>query len=361
MSDFRVVEYSEDRIDAVRALWREQFDEDSVPKREALFRWLSEGNPFLEGRAPYYLLMDGERVVGMHGHMPLRFSVQGKVELGYLAHDDLLSVDYRGKGLGKIMLNGVVSKVPVLAGSLWHNEGNRRLYEKAGWVGVPGFVPQLKIFDPMVFAEGRLGNGVLARIASSALKTGLRLWDLRLRHRSAVAVRIEPVERFDDRFDRFFDSISDQLGISVVRNAAYLNWKFVEKPFNAYRRWAAFDSEGNLAGYTVAKTEPVDGYSRGLIVDVLADPRRPEVFAELIRACTRELADEGVSYLSLLCTHPSFTAPLRKLGFVHARHALNFMVINWKERFEQEFIGRIDSWYLTHGDADGDAWIVDVH
>src|SRR5690554_3665695 len=86
-------------FEGIIRLWRERFDEDHIAKRQILFRWLTEGNPFRAEYPPYYLLTQGERIVGMHGHMPLVFSVHGRCVMGHLAHDDLLAKAFRGRGL----------------------------------------------------------------------------------------------------------------------------------------------------------------------------------------------------------------------------------------------------------------------
>jgi GNAT superfamily N-acetyltransferase len=358
MSEYEIIGYTAGRIPEIRKLWGEQFEDSALEERETLFRWLTEGNPFLDGRPPYYLLLHEGRVVGMHGHMPVRLSANGRIVEACLAHDDLLASVCRGKGLGKVMLRGVTDQAPSFAGSLWHNEPNRRLYQKSGWLEVPDFTPFVKIFDPAVFLETRLGAGFKARLAAPFVKAGLGIRDRLSLQSTSLPREIVTLDRFDERFDDFFDSVATRLGFAVVRNAAYLNWKFVEKPFNAYVRHVAFDPGDRVAGYSVSTTSVEEGMVTGLILDVLADPERPDVFSALVSRCLGELANEGASYVSILCSHPVLSRSLRALGFIRARSPKVFMIINWESVFEQERVGNIRNWYLTHSDADGDAWTV---
>jgi hypothetical protein len=177
--------------------------------------------------------------------------------------------------------------------------------------------------------------------------------------RSVKDVEILEIERFDDRFDGFFENVSVNLGITVLRTKNYLNWKFVDKPFNNYRRYAAFDRKGALSGYMITKTELVDGVMRGKVLDILADPKRADAFSALIRRAVKDLAKAGASYLGIVCTLPPFLTELRKLGFVRSKKPERLMLYNWEAEFEQSFISDISNWYLTYSDSDGDAWEVD--
>jgi GNAT superfamily N-acetyltransferase len=358
MPDFRVTPYRQELLDQIRPLWREYFGPEVLGSRESLFRWITERNPHRGDAPPYYLLMDGERVIGMHGHMPLRFSLGGERRMGFLAHDDLLSSDYRGQGLGKVMLSGVAEQSPPFAGALWHNEPNRRLYGKCGWVEVPDFFPWVKILDPMSAVRGRLGEGLLARTAAALLGAGLRARDL-ASPRASSSLRVEEISAFDSRFDELFDAAAPSLEASVVRDAAYLNWKFVEKPGNRYLRLAAADAGDSLAGYAVLRTDRTEDELRGKIVDLLADPRRPEAFAALIGRSLEELRGRGAARVEVACTHEPFCAQLRRFGFLRANTPLRFMLSQWEGIIEPAWVESARHWYLCFADADGDAWTVD--
>lgn len=344
-------------FEGIIRLWRERFDEDHIAKRQILFRWLTEGNPFRAEYPPYYLLTQGERIVGMHGHMPLVFSVHGRCVMGHLAHDDLLAKAFRGRGLGKTLLRGVAEQTTEFAGALWFNEPNRRLYLKSGWLPVPGLYPYLKILDPAHFIRqrvaGRIPQTALSLLARSALRVGEAF-------RANIPRRMEiiPVTRFDERFDAFFWRVAPAFGVMVVRDHRYLNWKFVERPFGNYRRYAAFSGKGNLCGYAVLARAKTGERFRGRILDIVADPREPEAFDGLLTWCLTDFKRSGLDCVEVMCTYPPFIRQLRRAGFLRARAPEPFMVSKWEQQFERSFASSADNWYLSFGDADGDAWVV---
>jgi len=355
---YRVSGNQKTHFEGITRLWRERFDEDHIEKRQVLFRWLTERNPFRAERTPYYLLTYGDQVIGMHGHMPLKFSLRGRQMTGYLAHDDLLAKAYRGKGLGKILLRGVAEQTTDFAGALWFNEPNRHLYLKAGWLPVPNFYPYFKILDPAPFIRQRVGGRISRATLSLLARSALRVGELAFRARAPRRMDILPITRFDERFDEFFSRVSPAFGLMVVRDHHYLNWKFVERPFSNYRRYAAFNAQGTLCGYAVLKRAKKEDRLRGQILDILADPREPEAFEGLLNRCIKDLKRSGADNVMIMCTYPPFIRQLKRAGFLRAPTPEPFMASKWEQQFDQPFVSSVGNWYLTFGDADGDAWEV---
>src|SRR4030095_1218025 len=95
---YMIVPYQAEMEREIVRLWEESRGPEGIEHRLTVFRWFTGRNPFLRGRPPYWCLQDGSRVVGMHGHMPVVFDVDGREQLGHLAQDDLLHPNARGKG-----------------------------------------------------------------------------------------------------------------------------------------------------------------------------------------------------------------------------------------------------------------------
>ena len=356
--DCYVKKYNKNYLKDVRNLWIEQYEMDHVNKREALFKWLTEANQFAISESPYYLLFDGKKVIGMHGHMPLKFSVNGENKNGYLAHDDLLSTHYRGRGLGKIMLKCITEQTDSFAGALWFNEPNHRLYIKSGWLDVPGMFSLIKIFDPGLFIERRIKNKLIVKMFSAVYKRANKIKDTFNLSNSYKRIEIIEIKKFNEAFNNFFAEISTYFGILVTRNMQYLNWKFVNKPFNNYERYAAFDEKKKLSGYIITTIEASANGTRGKILDILVHPGKPNVFEVLISNSLKTFSERNVDYVEIISTHPSLIAILENLGFKKARTPQRFMVKNWEGIFQKDYVEDIRNWYITLSDADGDAWTV---
>jgi hypothetical protein len=356
---FRVLEYREKYFNSIEALWRDQYDPEYVEKRKKLFKWLTDNNPFKKNKSSYYLLLDGINVVGMVGHMPLEFNVNGLTKSGRISQDILLDRSYRGKGLGGILINSVTDISKEFSGALWFNEPNFRLYIKNRWNDVPNFYAFLKIFEPLQFVSQRIKSKVLAKMISIFLKALLRLNELRISFEKINNVRIENIREFNSEFDELFSKISKHFGIIVKRNREYLNWKFIQKPYNNYRIYAAYSDDKILSGYIVYKNETSSGFRRSRVVDFLIDPDKIYVLSALVKKITSEIQKENVSYLEVICSNSKFIIELKRQGFIKAQKPLRFTIKNWENYFSKDFICNINNWYITASDADGDAWSVD--
>ena len=357
---FETAPFDKKDLNHILELWKEQYDKDYIDKRLQLFQWISEDNPFIKNNAPYHVLLDGNRIIGMHGSMPLQFSIRGKEQESCFAHDALLLKEYRGKGLGKILLNGIFDETGILTGALWFNEPNYRLYIKSGWLDIPNLSSYVKIYDPSFFLKDKIKIPLLKSTISLFLKIFLKIRDLIIFKRRPSFINIVSIKKFDRDFDILFNEISKNYDIMVVRNSQYLNWKFVDKPFNNYKKFAAYDSIGNLIGYMVTKIEKIDSSKRGRIIDFLVNPDSPDVFIEMINFSCKLMRNERVEYIQVITSSPVFAKLLKKCGFIKAPKPIRFMVKNWQDQFESNFISNVQNWYITDSDGDGDAWSIDT-
>jgi len=115
---FNVREFDVSHLEGLRALWAERYDPNYAIRREILFKWLTERNPYLKGESPYYLLFHKDRMIGMLGHMPLEITINGGLKSFRLSHDILLSKEYRGKGIGRFLPIGALTHDNSLTGAL---------------------------------------------------------------------------------------------------------------------------------------------------------------------------------------------------------------------------------------------------
>ncbi len=298
-------------------------------------------------------------MIGMVGHMPLEIAIHGSPKRFRLSHDILLSKEYRGKGIGRLLPTGALSHDNSLTGALWFNEPNYRMYEKCGWEKVPNLTPYLKIYNPISFIQKKIKTKSIAGCLSAMVRLVLGFKDA-LRDKNCYEdIKIQEINSFDEEYDRFFNLISPNFGVVVARKHRYLNWKFVEKPFNNYKCYKALNEKNQLAGYMVIKREVFGSRKRGKIVDILADPSQPRVFQTLIQRANLELRNSDTDYIGVICSYPHFKRELERLGFVKARSREYFMVNNWEKDYRNVFISNIDNWYLTYSDGDGDAWQAD--
>ncbi len=113
-----------------------------------------------------------------------------------------------------------------------------------------------------------------------------------------ASVRVERLERFDEHARWLYDRCAGAFGASVIRDAEYLNWRFVDRPGHDYTILGARDDDGILRGYAVLARatnagavrvhagEPWPG--RALLVDWLVPADEPNVGDSLLSAAVAE-------------------------------------------------------------------------
>jgi hypothetical protein len=100
--------------------------------------------------------------------------------------------------------------------------------------------------------------------------------------------RVERVERFDARWDAFFDSVAPAHGMLVERDARYLDWRYARCPDAPYVTFAAW-RRGRLAGWATFRRRD-DRLRWG---DALVDPDHAEPALRALLAAALDLPEHG--------------------------------------------------------------------
>lgn len=120
-----------------------------------------------------------------------------------------------------------------------------------------------------------------------------------------------PIERFGADFDAFFERASRGPSAVLARDAAYMNWRYVDIPHRRYRVLGRVEG-GELAGVIVLSMVRDQGY----IVDLLWDPGREADPSRLVELAKAVFEQERAVRVSCFATHPSVRAALVRAGFV---------------------------------------------
>jgi len=348
----------EDREGMFR-LWADFIAPERLGRRKRIFDHMVKGNPALGGRSAYHVVVDGDQIVAHYGRMPIRFMVNGELTLGYVCHDIYVHRRYRGKerGLSDALVRELERSADSFILALWFAPFNYGLHRRLGWTEIPSCPSWVKLYDPRPFVRGR----VPARLEGAAAwgaRALLRGLDLALPRAPGGGLRVEALTRFDERFDLLAAAASPGFPVIAYRDRAYLEWKYGSRPFVAYRILAALEGE-RLLGYLVFRVDRSGEPAKGLLVDFLTLPSRPEVFRALLLEVLRHLRAEAIGYVVAFTTRPEFGRVLRRCGFLRSPRPNPIMISGWEGRFPPEQVARREDWYLTRSDGDGDFWTTD--
>jgi len=200
--------------------------------------------------------------------------------------------------------------------------------------------------------QARLRPGCLRRLVYQAGALLSQIDRPAARSQSGVP-GIADLRRFDASVDQLWQQLRTRIPCTVVRDAAYLNWRYVERPGRPFTVLGA-TRDGGLDGYCVFRDDLIrsDGWQAGAVFDLLAMDQ-PTASA-LLRAALRRMRAAGCAY-ALALTHPQFQiAPvLSAAGFApEPAQTVIFCGKVYKPDLDIETLRRPADWLLSYGDTD---------
>lgn len=246
------------------------------------------------------------RAIGVAVVIPVGVRLAGKAANAGLVLPPVVDSDLAPEGTGGRLLAEAVR--------LAAQEGLAFCYGFADQSSLPSFLNggfERAITLPLLIRPvnperlaAKTGGGRALQRAASIARIVWRMPAVTTRQDKVPGLKIEEVDSFDEPFAVFWHRVHQRLPVMVVRDPAYLNWRFVDR---ADRRYAMFTakSEGKIRGLIVGQVGALGRLTAGLIVDLLV-----EASAEG-RAAGRLLVDHMEDYLKAFDPDMLVTVALR--------------------------------------------------
>jgi hypothetical protein len=214
-----------------------------------------------------------------------------------------------------------------------------------------------KILDVGPLVRDRLPAGSILQVFSFPVNGILRL-RYSLQEEMPKGTRITTVERFDERFDSFWNLIKGDYPVMVVRDSRYLNWRYVDVPHRRYEILSLEKSDsGEILGFIVFGKK-----HKGVLFGGILDIVSPRVGHEMV---TRALIQEAIGwfYEEAVSIVACWTLPhchiypeLVRCGFRHReKKGMDFVFRknNLKDStVSLESAKNVQDWHVSLGDSD---------
>jgi GNAT superfamily N-acetyltransferase len=307
------------------------FAANGSPKRPELVAWQYADNPTGQLFVDFALApAPSDELAAIYATLPIRMRIAGEVTLAIQSVDTITDQAFRGRGLFVKLAKATYARAAAAGASLVYGFPNghsahgfferldwspldpvpflirplrtRYLVERLKLGGYARFVPDLPLFVPLEPVVGPISRpiGRLLRGEIGRRPPG----------------RIERVPRFDDRATALWHAVAGDTAVGVERDARYLNWRLIDKPFEHYDNLAVLDGD-RMAAFASHCVKDKHGGRIGYLMEALA---RPEDRASLRTLISRALADmtrRGADVALAWCLPhaPSYPALLAS-GFV---------------------------------------------
>jgi GNAT superfamily N-acetyltransferase len=229
-------------------------------------RWKFDRNP--AGKAIHVIAGSRHRLVGAVNFIPSRFLIDGSEILACQSVDTMVHPEFRRQGL--------FTRMSELALACMSERGWEFKYNFPGEASLPGYLKlgheRLFDFDYWVAVNWKQ---LIKRVVNRALRI------------SAQGVQNTSAHpEFGETFERLWERTRPSQGITQVRDARYLQWRYGERPDKAYKLLIAEEKSGALKGFAVT--------AGANIVDIWTDNRRTSIEGLLANALA-SINDSGES------------------------------------------------------------------
>ena len=340
--------YRSDDRRQVEALYRRVFGHDSADASRLRWEWQYRRNPSARPDGPLiWLAREGGTVVGQYAAMPVRLSVKAREIDAAWGMDVMVAPERQRQGLGEVLFRTWDRSVGASLG-LGLSDSSYRLFQKLRWPDV-GPVPCLvKPLSRRALRRPTWPVG-LNRLVSALTLPWVRL----VARTRPLQGEVRTIRQFDDGFTRLWERVSGQFDFAIRRDAAYLNWKYVQAPHVRYLI-AALVRNGDSAGYVVYRHLQEPRGRVTLLVDFLTAPDDDAGFLTLLRWVDREARAADSDKIRTFAMHEGFRRLLRKSGYYTVKSTMEFVAKINAIDVPSGFYDATANWHVTLGDSDQD-------
>jgi GNAT superfamily N-acetyltransferase len=351
MSEIAITPRAAADDDELFRLYRAVFGEALAGSSRRRWRWQYQDNPATPPSGPeIWVARDGSALLGQYASMPVHLRWGDREVRSSWGMDVFLSPAARGRGVGARLFTAWSDHVEVALG-LGLTTSSYGLFQKLRYADV-GPVPfYFRVLDPRAVAARRLGPR-WAGVAGRLLGLGWRLRHPERRPRAGAAdLALAPVTRFDARHDALWNAAGPSYAMAVRRDAAYLDWKYVQCP---HRRYDIVEATrgATLAGFAVSRHEDHHGLRLGWIVDLFAHADDHAVRDALLGHVLDGFRQAGVARAQAFSMHGAVGEDLARHGFRRGSSPMQFCV---RARIPSDAVfAAIRRWHVMFGDSDMD-------
>ncbi len=316
--------------------------------------WWHEGNPARLDAAPQaWVCRRQGQIIGHMAALPAVALVNGRPLPVCWGADLIVAPERRRHGLGPVLVMTLVQAMrqPVMIAGT--NEDACPMFRRLGfadWGRLPLYV---RVLRPRPFFDTMPWPPLVRRVTAAGWQAAGRVASRAPLSRPGAVV---PLERFDERFDRWWQPIERTFPGVIRRTSDTMTWRYHQHPHHHYQAFGAM-SAGALRGVVVLRHGRSRGLPTGFITELLADPNDQQTMGDLL-AHAQEVftahAQEAPVFIRCAVLPGAFGRALRRAGFLRVPSPIHWMVAHADGPSGLSDLAGRDGWFLNAGDSDLD-------
>ncbi len=349
----KIGRYTADDREALLEFRSLVYSADSFLAREEYVRWLFEtDNGLGEGPGRLWIYRVDDAVEGMFAGLQTSLRVDGADVSAAWGTDLFVNPTHKLRGVGAIIVEEGNAATDVTIGIEVSDEASQA-FIRAGWTEL-GEVPLY--VHPLDLVRATAGGNFDSQ-PTWLLKAANPIWrsvdGVRAAVRRRRGIRLEPIDRFDERADQIWERHARHYPVIGRRDAATLNWRFIEFPKDDFYRPFYVYQGDELLGYVVLRLAQHGQHRAGYVVDFLCAPDR---LRTVLGMSVEHFRSEDAELL--YCMHPGGGVLHRQFqwaGFLV--HTTGFRLMALTESLPQhqrDTIADQERWHITYADSNTD-------
>jgi GNAT superfamily N-acetyltransferase len=355
-----------DDFEQVHQQYSEVYGEQSLSLWRRRFAWQFERNPATRYRPSHlWVAEEAGRVLGFLASFPVRMVVAGREVVTLCPCDLLVSNSARGSGLGRRLVEAYSAATGELAPALQYSPASGRIFRRLGYQAVFAEPVLLRPCDAgalLAFALSRRSSnkspsGLLRRAilpAAGALGSkAVRILNRVRSPRMAPNLTVDVAAEAGPEFDVLWANLAPCFPAVMVRDRAFIQWRFFDDPLRSHTVLVLRDPEANLLGYAVLTTAVRRGVPFGFLMDLFTDPAAPDLVDALVAGALRSLEGRGVAGLVSLGLDPRLRRRVRHFLYARQRRSELPALLRWHgDQALAPVVYDDSSWHFSYADGD---------
>jgi len=350
-----LVRFSEALAAEIFAFQREAYPARRPDWIEPRWRWMFQQSAARLGVEPMVWLYRGSAGVQAHqGAIAVRLHTSaGECVTGWFVETMVLE-RVRGRAVGPMLVAKAKQDLPFNL-SLGQTSQMRELQFRLGW-------EEVAPLETLVFVLN--GRAVLANKlpAIASLPAGIALtMRQRWRHwkgrRQPGSCVVREISRFGAAHDRLWARVKSDYAVAVVRDASYLNWKYVEQPGQTFLCLDIVRGGDVGAVAVIAFQEPSGPYAyrRARLTEVVVPATDEDLVWTLFEAVRHACLERGADLIVFDIINDSLVRQAIRFGFARRSPTRVLLVSVGEQPTEAALLTRHSAnWLITRGDSDID-------
>jgi hypothetical protein len=320
------------------------------PITESHWRWkLKQPHSPVEN---VWLAVSGEAPIFHYAGIPTRYRLPTGDATAMVSVDTMTAPEFQRRGLLSIVGREVYDTwreagVPFVIGL-----PNERWGSRAGALGWEQLFPLqwlARPLRPQAILARRLKLPVLGRLGVVGAAWNA-FWRACTRPDPTVCVR--QVERAGPEFDQLWQRLRADAPVSVVRDSAWVNWRYLDAPALAYRVLLA-ERAGEPVGYAAYRVAAHTGGTAGFVAELYTARADAAARCTLTTATLRDLYAAGADNANILAIPSTpLHQSLRAMGFLPRPGAFSVQMVPLDPDLPMGVLRDPGTWNMAGGDFD---------